>query len=81
MRQPRHRDAPGCELGVTGKQVRRALPVISPTPAFRAALGEMLAGRHQASGIRRQVIGASYAGQHEMPPAPPDGDAVTRPSP
>jgi len=32
----------GCALGVTGKRLRRALPLVSPAPAFRAALKQML---------------------------------------
>jgi hypothetical protein len=49
------RAAPRCELGVTGKQVRRALPLIPPRPAFRAALGERLGIGYQESAMRAPV--------------------------
>jgi hypothetical protein len=31
-----------CELGVTGKRVRRALPTVAPAPLFRARLRAQL---------------------------------------
>jgi hypothetical protein len=41
----RRNAAPHCELGVTGKRLRRALPTISPPVAFRTALKEAICGR------------------------------------
>lgn len=34
--------APRCDLGVTGQRLRRALPPVSPSPAVRAALREVI---------------------------------------
>jgi hypothetical protein len=39
-----------CELGVTGKRVRRALPLIPPPPSFRDALQRELSQRARGSG-------------------------------
>jgi len=36
-------------LGVTGKRVRHAFPAISPSPAFRAALKEVISNQLTAS--------------------------------
>jgi len=55
MPGPKRRAAPRCELGVTGKQVRRALPLIPPHPAFRAALGERLGLGFQVSATERHI--------------------------
>ena len=49
----RNRPVPArCELGVTGKQVRRALPLIAAPPSFRDALRQELAGREPGGGVR-----------------------------
>lgn len=40
---------PQCELGVTGKRVRRALPAVSPPLAFRAALKAAICGQPEDS--------------------------------
>lgn len=46
MPESKRRDPPPrCELGVTGKRLRRALPTVSPPLAFRAALKEAICGQ------------------------------------
>ncbi len=42
MPTPKPRTAPHCDLGVTGKRLRRALPKVSAPPAFREALRRSL---------------------------------------
>jgi hypothetical protein len=41
-----------CDLGVTGKRLRRALPPVTPTPEFRAWLQSQL---QQATKVRRHT--------------------------
>jgi hypothetical protein len=44
-----------CDLGVTGKQVRRALPLIPPPPSFRDALRQELSQRVSGPAIGTRV--------------------------
>ena len=48
-----------CDLGVTGKQVRRALPLIPPSPSFRDALRRELWRRTQGPDMEPRVAAPS----------------------
>jgi hypothetical protein len=51
--------AAGCDLGVTGKRVRRALPAVAPPPAFRAELGRRINQRLLEAAPVQAMPGAS----------------------
>ncbi|MGH2587316.1 MAG: hypothetical protein ACRDJE_20565 [Dehalococcoidia bacterium] len=52
MPKPDRPAMPRCDLGVTGKRVRRALPAISPPPTFRTALKQAVS--YQLSAVSLQ---------------------------
>jgi hypothetical protein len=67
MSNVRGRHAPACDLGLTGRRVRKALPAIAPPSAFRERLRSAITDQWSATAHAAAAYPAAGA---PPPPAP-----------